>query len=170
MVAGFCVCVCVCVCVWVCVWVFYKCFYYAEEIPLYSQFSDCSYHERLFEFFLKILFIYSWEREAETQAEGEAGSMQGAWRGTRSQDPKITPWAEGRYLTAEPPRLQLTLNWIISYMDFSLPSFSPFFPCFLCLFACLFKESRLFSWIFSWILLIVFLYYSSTFFCLLYFL
>ena len=27
------------------------------------------------------------EREAETQAEGEAGSMQG---GTRSQDPRIT--------------------------------------------------------------------------------
>ena len=24
------------------------------------------------------------EREAETQAEGEAGSMQGAWHGTRS--------------------------------------------------------------------------------------
>ena len=35
------------------------------------------------------------EREAETQAEGEAGSMQGAQCGTRSQDSKITPWAEG---------------------------------------------------------------------------
>ena len=35
------------------------------------------------------------EREAETQAEGEAGSMQGARCGTRSQDHRITPWAEG---------------------------------------------------------------------------
>ena len=35
------------------------------------------------------------EREAETQAEGEAGSMQGARRGTPSQVSRITPWAEG---------------------------------------------------------------------------
>ena len=35
------------------------------------------------------------EREAETQALGEAGSMQGARRGTRSQVSRITPWAEG---------------------------------------------------------------------------
>ena len=32
---------------------------------------------------------------AEIQAEGEAGSMQGARRGTRSGDPGVTPWAEG---------------------------------------------------------------------------
>ena len=43
------------------------------------------------------------EREAETQAEGEAGSLQGARRETRSQDSRITPqlkvvlnrWATG---------------------------------------------------------------------------
>ena len=29
--------------------------------------------------------------------------MQGARRGTRSQDPGVTPWAEGRCLTSEPP-------------------------------------------------------------------
>ena len=34
------------------------------------------------------------EREAETQAEGEAGSMQGAWGGIQSRT-RITPWAEG---------------------------------------------------------------------------
>ena len=34
------------------------------------------------------------EREAETQAEGKAGSSQGALRGTRSQHPGITPWAD----------------------------------------------------------------------------
>ncbi|KAM8944222.1 uncharacterized protein AAEQ78_013124 isoform 1-T2 [Lycaon pictus] len=35
------------------------------------------------------------EREAETQAEGEAGSMQRARRGTRSRDSRIMPWAAG---------------------------------------------------------------------------
>ena len=43
------------------------------------------------------------EREAETQEEGEAGSMPGARRGTWSRDSRITPWAKGRYQTAEPP-------------------------------------------------------------------
>ena len=35
------------------------------------------------------------ERDAETQAKGEAGSTQGAQRGTRSRVSRITPWAEG---------------------------------------------------------------------------
>ena len=33
------------------------------------------------------------ERKAEAQAEGEAGSMQGAGRGTRSRVPRIKPQA-----------------------------------------------------------------------------
>ena len=59
-----------------------------------------------------ILFIYSWRHtEAETQAEGEAGSMQGAQCGTRSQDPRITSWAKGRRSTTEPPgRLKLIFH------------------------------------------------------------
>ena len=44
------------------------------------------------------------EREAETQAEGEVGSTQGARPGTQSRVSRITPWAEGRRSTAEPPR------------------------------------------------------------------
>ena len=44
------------------------------------------------------------EREAETQAEGEAGSMQGAQCGTQSWDSRIRPWAEGTRSTTEPPR------------------------------------------------------------------
>ena len=49
------------------------------------------------------------QRERERQrhrqrAEGEAGSMQGARCGTPSQDSGITPWAEGRHSTTEPPR------------------------------------------------------------------
>ena len=62
-------------------------------------------------FFLKIyLFIFIYDRhrerekEAETQEEGEAGSMPGARRGTRSRDSRVTPWAKGRRQTAEPPR------------------------------------------------------------------
>ena len=43
------------------------------------------------------------EREAETQAEGEAGSMQGARRGTRSQDPRITTCTKGRHSTTGYP-------------------------------------------------------------------
>ena len=39
-------------------------------------------------------------RDAETQAEGEAGSMQGARRGTQSRVSRITPWAKG---SAKPP-------------------------------------------------------------------
>ena len=35
------------------------------------------------------------EREAETQAEGEAGPMQGARHGTPSPVSRVTPWAEG---------------------------------------------------------------------------
>ena len=49
--------------------------------------------------FFKILFIYSLEtqgkRKSETQAEEEAGSMQGARPGTRSQVSRIMSWAEG---------------------------------------------------------------------------
>ena len=41
---------------------------------------------------------------AETEAEGKAGFSQGARCGTRSQDSRIIPWAEGRCPTAEPPR------------------------------------------------------------------
>ena len=43
------------------------------------------------------------QRGAETQAEGEAGSMQGAPRGTRSRDSRIMPWAEGRTKTLSHP-------------------------------------------------------------------
>ena len=50
------------------------------------------------EFFLRFyLFIHGrhTERKAETEAEGEASSMQGAQCGTLSRVSRITPWAEG---------------------------------------------------------------------------
>ena len=53
------------------------------------------------------------EREAEMQAEGEAGSMQGARHRTQSWGPRITPWAKGRRQTAAPPRDPDRLVFII---------------------------------------------------------
>ena len=44
------------------------------------------------------------EREAEIQAEGEAGSRQGARHETQSQVSRIMPWNKGRCSTAEPSR------------------------------------------------------------------
>ena len=54
------------------------------------------------------LFMRDTGREAETQAEGEAGSLWGARCGTRSQEPRITPWAKGRRSTTELPRFPLS--------------------------------------------------------------
>ena len=54
-------------------------------------------------YLLSYLFMRDPEREAETQAEGETGSLRGPRRGTRFRDPGVTPWAEGRCSTAEPP-------------------------------------------------------------------
>ena len=67
----------------------------ASENDSYNEYIFFNFLKRLV--FLKILFIYSWqtEKEAETQAEGEEGSMQGARCGTISWDSRITPWAEG---------------------------------------------------------------------------
>ena len=44
------------------------------------------------------------ERERPRDTGREAGSMQGARHRTRSQDPRITPWAEGRCQIAKPLR------------------------------------------------------------------
>ena len=57
------------------------------------------------------------EKEAETQAEGEAGSLQEAQCGTRSQDPRIMTRAKGRCPFTEP----LRHPWTNFLRDFSLP-------------------------------------------------
>ena len=48
------------------------------------------------------------ERKEETQADGEAGSMQETRRGTRSRVSRITPWAEGSTKPLSPPGLPPT--------------------------------------------------------------
>ena len=56
-------------------------------------------------FFLNLFYDSHREREAETQAEGEAGShAPGARCGIRSRVSRIAPWAKGRRQTAAPPR------------------------------------------------------------------
>ena len=60
---------------------------------------------RAFIFLVFYLFIHERQREAEIQAEGEAGSMQGARRGTQSPFSRFTPWAEGGAKLLSHPRL-----------------------------------------------------------------
>ena len=60
------------------------------------------------------------EREAETQAEGEAGSMQGARCGTQSWVSRIRPWAEGGgKLLSHPgcPLLELLRTQYVLFYD-----------------------------------------------------
>ena len=72
----------------------------------------------LFYFFKDLIYLFmrDTEKEAETQAEGGAGSMQGARRGTQSPDPRTRPWAEGRCSTAEPPRGPRILDLLIGLL------------------------------------------------------
>ena len=58
-----------------------------------------------FFFFLRLLiylFMRPRERGRDT-AEGEAGSMQGARRGTRSRDPRVMPSAKAEASPLSPP-------------------------------------------------------------------
>ena len=89
------------------------------------------WHRLWLYFFLGIFkkdFIYSFMREAETQAEaGEAGSMQGARCGTPSREPGITPWAKGRCSIAEPLRHPILRHFYngFCYCEFVNAVFSP---------------------------------------------
>ena len=62
-------------------------------------------------------------REAETQAEGEAGFSQGAQRRTRSWDSGIRPWAKGRRSTAEPPGHPLFESFYREWMLYFVHAF-----------------------------------------------
>ena len=68
------------------------------------------------------------EREAETKAEGEAGSLQGAQCRTQFQDPGITLWAKGRCSTNEPPRRPPLFFSCTSLFCFFLRSFCSMLP------------------------------------------
>ena len=62
----------------------------------YEAFNILHLQVRFF-FFLSFIYLFmrDTQREAETQAEGEAGSMQGAQHGTRFPVSRMRPWAEG---------------------------------------------------------------------------
>ena len=86
----------------------------------FSSGSFCFYF-----LFFKILTIHSWEtqrqREVETQAEGEAGSMQGPRCGTQFQDPGIMTWVKGRHSSPEPCRRPKGLCLLCTYLRFLFP-------------------------------------------------
>ena len=77
-----------------------------ESISWLGRFSENSV---FFFLFFKILFIYSWQRETET--ETQAGSMQGNWRGTQSRVSRIRPWAEGGAKPLSHPGCPKTQSW-----------------------------------------------------------
>ena len=82
-----------------------------HPIPIgHSSFSEFSTprlsqsHEAIIFFKISFLLIHERHRKRQKQAEGEAGSLQGAQCETWSQGPGITPWAKGGCSTSEPPR------------------------------------------------------------------
>ena len=95
-------------------------------MPLWSEwmFSKFGFFFFFFFFFLRFIYLFTIDthrerkREAETQEEGEAGSMPGAWCGTRSRDSRIASWAKGRRQTAEPPRPSLNMLYLNTYIYF----------------------------------------------------
>ena len=52
-------------------------------------------------------------REAETEAEGEAGSLQGAPCRTLFQDPGIMPWADTQPLSPQGAPVPMSLSPMI---------------------------------------------------------
>ena len=48
-----------------------------------------------FSFFKDFIYLFMRDTETEIERQGEAGSMQGARRETRSRVSKITPWTKG---------------------------------------------------------------------------
>ena len=85
------------------------CFFYfflPSRVEIKLSFAFFIFFKRFY------LFMRDKEREAETQAEGEAGSMQGARCETLSGNSRIRPWAEGRCLNTEPPRRPIFLSFL----------------------------------------------------------
>ena len=73
-----------------------QCIYRLVSLRLMCYLMPTYTYNDKFLLFLKRFypFIHERQREAETQAEGEAGSMQGPSHGTRSRDSRTTPWVE----------------------------------------------------------------------------
>ena len=91
----------------------WKCLLYMYKYNVHVQ-CPCMY-------FLKILFIYSWEaqRVRERGWDTHRGRSRLPVR-SRMQDsnldPGITPWAKGRHSTAKPPRHpcpHIFLKWLV---------------------------------------------------------
>ena len=79
----------------------------------------CGWHIHVYYFFLKkILYIYSWETHKERQRHRGRSRLLAGNRMREGLNPRlgITPWAEGRCSTAEPPRYPhpCLLQWALS--------------------------------------------------------
>ena len=73
-----------------------------------------SYLRYVFVFLKEILFIYSWKREEDIQAEGEAGSLPEAWCGTGSQDPGVMPALSQRQTLNQPLRCPYSMKCYVA--------------------------------------------------------
>ena len=98
-------------------------------LPILQLESPCLFNSGI-DFFLRFyLFIHERPREKETQAQavGEAGSMRGIRRGTRSQVSRFTPWAE----SSTKPLSHLGCPGIgfLLVTDISLLTVRIFLPC-----------------------------------------
>ena len=118
-------------------WLTFWLFLIISKCPNRNVIYSLYYFQMLkdFFFFFQILFIYSWETQRKRERERhKQREKQGAWCGTWSWDSRITPWAEGRSSTTEPPRrpcsrisktYQFLFFLIIFLQSFPVASFTP---------------------------------------------
>ena len=103
-----------------------------SETKKLGSFKVLLYHPFIFYLFIYLkdfiyLFMTDREREAEIQAEGEAGSMQGAQCGTWSRVSRIRLWAEGGAKPLSHPGCPKP-----DFLNDSLTSQLRFFPVIFC--------------------------------------
>ena len=81
-----------------------------------------------FSFFKDFIYLFDRDRDSQWEREHKQGEWErkkqalsgGAWCGARTHNAGITPWAEGRRLTAVPPRRPQNLSFD------STPSFNSY--------------------------------------------
>ena len=84
-------------------------YYNNNNVIVVKKKELCMLIDRIY--ILKKDFIYSWERQRETEAEEEAGCMQRAPCGTWSWTPGVMSWAETQLMShpGVPDRIYILL-------------------------------------------------------------
>ena len=80
---------------------------------------------KIFFFFFFFFYLFDRDRDSQREREHKQGEWErkkqahsrGAWRGARSHNAGITPWAEGRRLTAVPPRRPNVFKALFVYLE-----------------------------------------------------